>query len=45
MGRRAQCFRDRRAGGQLGSGDGISYNDKDGGQRHKRGGVDNDDKQ
>jgi hypothetical protein len=31
--------------GQEGSGDGIDYDDKDSGQRHKRGGVDDGDKQ
>ncbi len=31
--------------GQEGSGDGINYDNKDGGQCHTRGGADNDDKQ
>ncbi len=30
--------------GQEGSGDGIDYNDKDGGRRHKRGGADDNNK-
>jgi hypothetical protein len=31
--------------GQEGSNDGIDYDDKDGGQRHKKGGMDNNEKQ
>ncbi len=31
--------------GQEGSGDGIDYNDKDGGRCHKRGGADDNDKE